>query len=98
MTPNKKVFFNSNGSNGYIGSTSQFGDGGIDFSCWDKSQWQNKIAFVRSWLVYVGYIASIEPIVQLMWFLLVSKAAILNLELTKSHRDFSVLSLDSSST
>ena len=74
----------------YIGSPSQFSDGGIDFSCWDKSQWQNKIAFVRSWLVYVEYIASIEPIVQLMWFLLVSKAAILNLELTKSHRDFSV--------
>ena len=35
---------------------------------------------------------------QLMWFLLDSKAAILNLELTKSHRDFSLLSLDSSST
>ena len=71
-----------------IGSPSQFSDGGIDFSCWDKSQCQNKIAFVSSWLVYVGYIASVEPIVQLMWFLLVSKAAILNLELTKSHRDF----------
>ena len=82
----------------YIGSPSQFSDGGIDFSCWDKSQWQNKIAFVRSRLVYVGYIASIEPIVQLRWFLLVLKAAILNLELTKSHRDFLVLSLDSSST
>ena len=30
-----------------------------------------------------------------MWFMLVSKAAILNLELTKSHRDLLVLSLDS---
>ena len=33
-----------------------------------------------------------------MWFMLVSKAAILNLELTKSYRDLLVLPLDSLST
>ena len=31
------------------GSPSQFGDGGIHFSCSDKSQEQNKIGFTRSW-------------------------------------------------
>ena len=31
------------------GSPSQFGDGGILFSCSDKSQEQNKISLVRSW-------------------------------------------------
>ena len=84
----------------YLGSPSQFSGGGIDFSCLDKSQRPNNIGFVRSWLVHVGYITSIGSIDSLMWFLLVSKAAILNFEftITKSHRDFSVLLLDSSST
>ena len=44
------------------GGCDEFSGGGIDFSCWDKSQWQNNIAFVGSWLVHVGYIASIGPI------------------------------------
>ena len=39
---------------------SQFSDGGIGFSCWDKSQRQNNIASVRSWLVHVWHIASIS--------------------------------------
>ena len=38
----------------HIGSPSQFGDGGIHFSCWCRSQWQNKIGFIRSWWVHVG--------------------------------------------
>ena len=43
----------------YIGSPSQFSDGGIDFSWLDKSPWSHDITLVRSWLVHVGYIASI---------------------------------------
>ena len=31
------------------GSPSQFGDGGIHFSCSDKSQEYNKIGFIRIW-------------------------------------------------
>ena len=46
----------------YIGSPSLFSGGGIDCSCWDKSQRPNDIALVRSWLMHVGYIASIGPI------------------------------------
>ena len=64
-----------------IGSPSQFGDCGIHFSCWYKSQWQNKTGFIRSWWVHVG---SIGPMVQLMSFLLISRRVILNSELTNS--------------
>ena len=33
----------------FTGSPSQFGNGGIHFSCSDKSQEQNKIGLIRSW-------------------------------------------------
>ena len=64
-----------------IGSPSQFGDCGIHFSCWYRSQWHNKIGFIGSWRVHVG---SIGPMVELMSFLLISRTAIFNSELTKS--------------
>ena len=40
------------------------------------------------------YMWSIGPMDQIMAFLLISRRYILNSELTKSHMDFSVLSLD----
>ena len=45
----------------HIGSLSQFGDGGIHFSYWDKSQEQNKIGLIRSW-GGGGGVGSIGPI------------------------------------
>ena len=56
-----------------IGSPSQFGDCGIHFSCWYRSQWPNKTGFICSWRVHVG---SIWSMVQLMSFLLISRTVI----------------------
>ena len=47
----------------HIGSPSQLGDGGIHFSCWDRSQSQNKLGFIRSWRVHVGSIGSKDQLI-----------------------------------
>ena len=48
----------------YIGSPSQFSGGGIDFSCWDKSQWPNGIAlvsYVPGWCMW-GILPVLDPL------------------------------------
>ena len=81
-----------------IGSPSQFGDCGIHFSCWYRSQWQNKTGFHTFLAGACGVHWAHGPINIISVDFKDSHFEFrVNQYLTKSHMDWSVSSLDSSS-